>query len=101
MSRKSRVSTIYNLDKIKRVEKKIEHLLEDRKKLVCEEDRVSTDARLDACQQFAKEAQTREEKMSSECKSEFLKKWVKYGPEIGSILNEFVIFIMKSLLMLD
>ena len=83
MSRKSRVSTIYNLDKIKRVEKKIEHLLEDRKKLVCEEDRVSTDARLDACQQFAKEAQTREEKMSSECKST-IKQVCEFPREIGS-----------------
>ena len=46
----------------------MEHLLEDRKKLVCEEDRVNIDNRLDACQQFAKEAQTREEKMSSASK---------------------------------
>ena len=66
---------IYNLDKIKRVEKKMEHLLEDRKKLVCEEDRVSVDNRLDACQQFAKEAQTREEKMSSASKC---KKWANF-----------------------
>ena len=56
----------------------MEHLLEDRKKLVCEEDRVSVDNRLDACQQFAKEAQTREEKMSSasKCKNWANFKWI-------------------------
>ena len=87
MSQKSQVSIIYHSDKIKRVEKKIEHLLEDRKKLVCEEDRVSTDARLDACQQFAKEAQTREEKMSSECKSKKLplSKSVNFRGKLGQV----------------
>ena len=47
----------------------MEHLLEDRKKLVCEEDRVSSDKRLDACQQFTKEVQNKTERISSESKS--------------------------------
>ena len=48
----------------------MDHLLEDRKKLVCEEDRVSTDKRLDACQQFTKEVQNKTERISSESKFE-------------------------------
>ena len=55
----------------------MDHLLEDRKKLVCEENRVSTDTRLDACQQFTKEVQNKTERISSE--SKFQKK-----PNLGN-----------------
>ena len=47
----------------------MEHLLEDRKKLVCEEDRIDPGQRLDACQQFTKEVQNKTERISSESKS--------------------------------
>ena len=59
----------------------MEHLLEDRKKLVCEEDRVSSDKRLDACQQFTKEVQNKTERISSESKSGMIKPGLKIiGP---------------------
>lgn len=51
----------------------MEHLLEDRKKLVCEEDRVTSDKRLDACQQFTKEVQNKTERISSESKSRIIR----------------------------
>lgn len=62
----------------------MEHLLEDRKKLVCEEDRVSSDKRLDACQQFTKEVQNKTERISSESKSGMIGLGLRiFGPTAG------------------
>jgi len=84
----------------------MEHLLEDRKKLVCEEDRVSSDKRLDACQQFTKEVQNKTERISSESKSGMIGPSLRiigptgpchgllarvFGNDMKLKLNEFVI----------